>query len=76
MSGNSHINDVLRRLNELGVNLAMDDFGTGYSSLSYLRKFPFNEMEKFLESYINGPSQNEWGSVLPFSPNSLGEKAR
>ena len=146
MSGNSHINDVLKRLNELGVNLSMDDFGTGYSSLSYLRKFPFNvlkidksfvdditndpsvrtlikaavamahglnlkvvaegveteeqlayleefgcdyaqgyffskpipfnEMEKFFESYFNGPSQNECGRVLPFAPNSLGAKAR
>ncbi len=31
---------VLRRIRDLGVQLAVDDFGTGYSSLLYLRQFP------------------------------------
>ena len=34
--------DVLRRLHDLGVKLAMDDFGTGYSSLAYLRRLPLD----------------------------------
>ncbi len=37
--------DILRRLHELGVRIAMDDFGTGYSSLSYLRRFPFDKIK-------------------------------
>jgi len=37
--------DVLRRLKELGVQLAVDDFGTGYSSLSYLHRFPIDVLK-------------------------------
>ncbi len=37
--------DVLRRLNELGLQLAIDDFGSGYSSLDYLRKLPVGELK-------------------------------
>jgi EAL domain-containing protein (putative c-di-GMP-specific phosphodiesterase class I) len=37
--------DVLYRLRELGVRLAMDDFGTGYSSLSYLHNFRFDKVK-------------------------------
>ena len=34
--------EVLKRLKEMGVNLAVDDFGTGYSSLNYLKRFPID----------------------------------
>jgi diguanylate cyclase (GGDEF)-like protein len=37
--------DILYRLRELGVRIAMDDFGTGYSSLSYLQRFPFDKIK-------------------------------
>lgn len=30
----------LKKIDELGVQLAVDDFGTGYSSLAYLKRFP------------------------------------
>lgn len=36
------LEDELRRVKELGVQLAIDDFGTGYSCLSYLRWVPFD----------------------------------
>jgi predicted signal transduction protein with EAL and GGDEF domain len=36
---------VLRKLKNLGVQIAMDDFGTGYSSLSNLRAFPFDKIK-------------------------------
>ena len=36
---------VLRKLKDLGVQIAMDDFGTGYSSLSNLRAFPFDKIK-------------------------------
>ena len=43
---NSHqVTDVLRHLQNLGIQLAMDDFGTGYSSMSYLLDFPFNTLK-------------------------------
>ena len=34
--------EVLHRLKDMGVKLAVDDFGTGYSSLSYLKRFPID----------------------------------
>ena len=37
--------NVLRRLQDIGVQTAIDDFGTGYSSLSYLQQFPINTLK-------------------------------
>jgi diguanylate cyclase (GGDEF)-like protein len=37
--------EVLSRLAELGVTLAVDDFGTGYSSLAFLRNFPIHVLK-------------------------------
>jgi EAL domain-containing protein (putative c-di-GMP-specific phosphodiesterase class I) len=37
--------DLLRRLKNLGVNLAIDDFRTGYSSLTHLRQFPIDTLK-------------------------------
>ena len=37
--------NLLYKLRELGVRIAMDDFGTGYSSLSYLQSFPFDKIK-------------------------------
>ena len=37
--------EVLKTLNDAGIQIAMDDFGTGYSSLSYLRRLPVNTLK-------------------------------
>ncbi len=37
--------EVLGRLHELGVELAVDDYGTGFSSLAYLRDLPVDELK-------------------------------
>jgi diguanylate cyclase (GGDEF)-like protein len=37
--------EVLARLQELGVQIALDDFGTAFASLSYLQSFPFDKIK-------------------------------
>ncbi|MEP6899213.1 MAG: phosphodiesterase [Rhodanobacter sp.] len=36
---------VLHRLRDLGVRIAIDDFGAGYASIAYLRRFPATELK-------------------------------
>ena len=38
-------NDVLERLQQLGVKISIDDFGTKYSSLEYLRTYRVNRLK-------------------------------
>ncbi len=45
MSQPKEVNQILNRLKEAGIQLAMDDFGTGYSSLAYLRDLPIDTVK-------------------------------
>jgi diguanylate cyclase (GGDEF)-like protein/PAS domain S-box-containing protein len=36
---------TLRRLTQLGIQIAVDDFGTGYSSMAYLKRFPVTKIK-------------------------------
>ena len=44
-------NDVLVRLRESGIHIAIDDFGNGYSSLDYLSRFPIDRI-KIAQNFI------------------------
>lgn len=45
-------NDVLPRLRDIGVRIAIDDFGTEYSSFEYIRTFQVNHL-KIAQSMLN-----------------------
>jgi diguanylate cyclase (GGDEF)-like protein/PAS domain S-box-containing protein len=53
MEGADYNVDVLGRLKDLGVRVAVDDFGTGYSNLAYLKRFPM-DMVKIDKSFVDG----------------------
>ena len=44
--------EILHRLKNLGVHLAVDDFGTGFSSLAYLKRFPVDAL-KIDRAFVN-----------------------
>ncbi len=55
--------EVLRHLNEAGVQLTLDDFGTGFSSLNYLKHFPFHVL-KIDKSFVDGLPHNSGDVAL------------
>lgn len=69
--------DMIGRLRELGVNIAIDDYGTGQSTLEYLKKIPANEL-KIDQSFVKGVVDNRSDRLMVQSTinlaHSLGRK--
>ena len=57
MAGSGEGLEMIARLRELGVNIAIDDYGTGLSTLEYLKKIPANEI-KIDQSFVKGMADN------------------
>jgi diguanylate cyclase (GGDEF)-like protein/PAS domain S-box-containing protein len=55
--------DVLRRLKDLSIGIAVDDFGTGYSNLAYLKRFPV-DMLKVDKSFVDGLGENPEATAI------------
>lgn len=63
--------ETLRRLDRLGVRLAIDDYGTGYSSLSYVKKLPVKEL-KIDQSFVRNMATDGDDAMIVKSTIELG----
>jgi len=66
--------EILTRLRERGVRIAIDDFGAGYSSLLYLKKLPVHTI-KIDKSFIKD-LRNEHDATIVRSAVELGHALR
>jgi len=64
--------NVLRRLAELGLRVAVDDFGTGYSSLAHLTRLPVSVL-KIDKSFIDGIENQQESRTLIRAIIGLGQ---
>jgi EAL domain-containing protein (putative c-di-GMP-specific phosphodiesterase class I) len=62
--------DMIARLRDLGINIAIDDYGTGLSTLDYLKKIPANEI-KIDQSFVKGIADNHSDRVMVQSTIAL-----
>jgi EAL domain-containing protein (putative c-di-GMP-specific phosphodiesterase class I) len=75
MTAASEHNDVLQRLRERGVRLAIDDFGVGYSSLDYLRQFPADRI-KIAQAFVEHIATLQGSSAIVKATIGLGRELR
>ena len=52
------VDQSLRRLSELGIDISLDDFGTGYSSFAHLQRLPISVL-KIDRSFVGSVTTNE-----------------
>jgi diguanylate cyclase (GGDEF)-like protein len=52
------VRQVLTKLNDMGVRLAIDDFGIGYSSLAYLKRLPVDVL-KIDKSFVMNMTEDQ-----------------
>jgi EAL domain-containing protein (putative c-di-GMP-specific phosphodiesterase class I) len=77
LTGSGEGLEMIARLRDLGVNIAIDDYGTGLSTLEYLKKIPATEI-KIDQSFVKGMVDNRSDRVMVQSTiglaHSLGRK--
>ena len=77
LAGSGEGLEMIGRLRDLGINIAIDDYGTGLSTLEYLKKIPANEI-KIDQSFVKGIVDNRSDRLMVQSTiglaHSLGRK--
>jgi EAL domain-containing protein (putative c-di-GMP-specific phosphodiesterase class I)/CHASE2 domain-containing sensor protein len=77
LAGSGEGLEMIARLRDLGLNIAIDDYGTGLSTLDYLKKIPANEI-KIDQSFVKGMVDNRSDRLMVQSTiglaHSLGRK--
>lgn len=71
MADPGHASQVLGRLRDLGLKLAIDDYGTGYSSLSYVMTLPVTEL-KLDRSFVVALARGHESATIIRSTAELG----
>ncbi len=61
MSDAERAKEVLTRLNNMGLSIAIDDYGTGFSSLAYLKQLPVDtlKIDKSFVTHMDTESNDE-----------------
>lgn len=72
MQGSDAVLETLRRLDRMGIRLAIDDFGIGYSSLSYLKLFPVGKL-KIDQSFVRDLPAREGDAAITQAIIGLGQ---
>jgi diguanylate cyclase len=70
LAGSGEGLDMITRLRDLGINIAIDDYGTGLSTLDYLKKIPANEI-KIDQSFVRGIADNRSDRLMVQSTINL-----
>ncbi len=52
------VDQSLRKLSELGIDISLDDFGTGYSSFAHIQRLPISVL-KIDRSFVSSVTTNE-----------------
>jgi EAL domain-containing protein (putative c-di-GMP-specific phosphodiesterase class I) len=77
LAGSGEGVEMIARLRDLGIGIAIDDYGTGLSTLDYLKKIPANEI-KIDQSFVKGVAVNRSDRLMVQSTiglaHSLGRK--
>ncbi|MGA7799849.1 MAG: EAL domain-containing protein [Gammaproteobacteria bacterium] len=55
--------DIVRRMDRMGLRIAVDDFGTGYSSLAHLQRLSVHEL-KVDKSFVIGMNADDSNTVI------------
>ncbi|NOT00942.1 MAG: EAL domain-containing protein [Phycisphaerales bacterium] len=64
ITGSEAIDQKLRELKDMGIQLHMDDFGTGYSSLSCLHRFPLDVLKIDRAFLLDLEQRREYTAVI------------